>query len=137
MTKIFLKIECLWMGWRDSRILYQKLMIGKFHLMHIWLLLQKWGQIAWAELQYLGFMPKIMDKHDVAATMDKAYLGIGQGRILVKCLKTYFLLETIFVLETSWRTLGQDHAMINTDMYELIKKEWTNGGTSKCDGWVK
>ncbi len=70
-------------------------------------LLRKHEDFTWAEWQYLGIAPKIMDEHEVAATMDKVILGIGQCGISVQCLKIYLELETILSLKLNgWTWTG-------------------------------
>ncbi len=41
-------------------------------------LLKKHEDVAQAQLQYLGITQKIMNEYEVAATLDKANLGIGK-----------------------------------------------------------
>ncbi len=97
-------------------------------------LLRKHGDVAQAQLQYLGITPRILNEYEVATTMDKANLGIGQWRTLVQCLKTYLELDTFCVSETAWRKIGHDHAKIHTDVYEHVEKEGER--SEKCKWWT-
>ena len=70
-----------------------------------------------------GVIPRILDSFEVAALMDRANLGVGQWREVVKCLKTFQGLDTISVPEKVVRMLGMDHGKVTTGVFHWQREE--------------
>jgi len=70
-----------------------------------------------------GVIPSILDSFEVAALMDRANLGVGQWREVVKCLKTFQGLDTISVPEKVVRMLGMDHGKVTTGVFHWQREE--------------
>ena len=69
-----------------------------------------------------GVIPSILDPFEVAATMEKVNLGVGQWRELVKCLKTFLGLKQISVSEKLVTLLGADHGKVTSGVF-MFQKE--------------
>ncbi len=66
---------------------------------------KRYCDIARAKLRNFGSTPKIMDEHEVAATMDKTDLGIGNWRFLVQYLKIHLGFEAFVILKQCYGIL--------------------------------
>ena len=75
-----------------------------------------------ATLQSLGISPKVMNAHEIAATLTEAKINITQWREIVKCLKSYMGLKKVCVPESKYRMLATDVGEIKTGILAYAKK---------------
>ena len=73
-------------------------------------------------LQSLGISPKIMNAHEIAATLKESKITITQWRELVKCLKSYMGLKKVCVPEIQYRMLATEVGEIKSGVLAYAKK---------------